>query len=389
MTAVTPVTDTMSILDYLLQGQPFALTSEVTIKGSTYLAVALDNGNDAVKLAMVDGTGQLRLLRVPTAHGVAHRIQGGTGETTYQLNGGTSFWIGEAALRNDGRALAVGPTSQRLADPRQRQFLAASLIELLIVAGYEPGVYQIALGFAIPNTEIVREGEMSEKLVVAPETRDALKEHLRSATWTVERADARGGVPSTWTITIGQLIPQAQSIGTFVCWSKTPTGKTVVGYDAVSVLDIGGGDLHETDIALKPYRMSSRRLGDGTIAIARGLKELLPKAGLNDVTAQHALITRRALIAGRMQDVSAEVNEAIGMYGQDLIGLILPILQQTRRFVILTGGGTILLHGILSERLKAAGKIEGQEYLVIPNAFAAFLNAVGALFGMLFAASRR
>jgi hypothetical protein len=77
------------------------------------------------------------------------------------------------------------------------------------------------------------------------------------------------------------------------------------------------------------------------------------------------------------------------MYGQDLIGVILPVLQQTRRFVLLTGGGIILLNGALTQRLKAAGKVEGQDYLLIPDELAAVLNAVGALFGVLFAASRR
>lgn len=63
------------------------------------------------------------------------------------------------------------------------------------------------------------------------------------------------------------------------------------------------------------------RLGDGTIDIARGLKGLLPWARLNDVMAQYALVS------WKMQDVSAEVQEAIGMYGQDLVGVILPVLQ--------------------------------------------------------------
>src|SRR5947208_1777813 len=168
MTATNPATEPQSILDYLLKGRPFEMTSEVRIKGAEYLAVALDNGNDAGKLVMLDRAGQLHSVRVPTAHVVARRIQGGIGETTYQLDGGTGFWIGEAALRNEGRALPVGPTPQRLADPRQRQFIATCLVELLIAAGYEPGAYHLALGFAIPNTEIVRESDNSDKMVVSP-----------------------------------------------------------------------------------------------------------------------------------------------------------------------------------------------------------------------------
>jgi hypothetical protein len=44
------------------------------------------------------------------------------------------FWIGEATLGNEGRALPQGPTPQRLADPRQCQFRVACLVELLSTA---------------------------------------------------------------------------------------------------------------------------------------------------------------------------------------------------------------------------------------------------------------
>jgi hypothetical protein len=92
------------------------------------------------------------------------------------------------------------------------------------------------------------------------------------------------------------------------CWLGYPgLTLTVTDYDALTILDIGGGDLQQTDITLKPaYRMSSERRGDGTIDIARGLKQLLPKAKFNDVTAQYALITRQALISGKMQTIEKE-----------------------------------------------------------------------------------
>src|SRR4030095_12040381 len=151
MTATALATETRSIFDSLLRRQPFETTSEVTIKGTPYLAVALDNGNDAAKLVMLDRDGQLRSIRVPTAHVVARRIQGGTGETTYRLGDGTPYWIGEAALRKQARAphatggppRPAGPPPQRRAAPRQRQFIAACVVELLIVSGYEPGAYTL------------------------------------------------------------------------------------------------------------------------------------------------------------------------------------------------------------------------------------------------------
>jgi hypothetical protein len=86
---------------------------------------------------------------------------------------------------------------------------------------------------------------------------------------------------------------QAQSIGTFIAWGKAPNGATVTDYDALTILDIGGGDLQRTDVDLKPYRMTSDRIGDGTIDLARALKAKLPKSKLNDVTVHHSLVSAR------------------------------------------------------------------------------------------------
>src|SRR5262249_28116759 len=162
--------------------------------------------------------------------------------------------------------------------------VGAVLVEALLAAGYSPGEYQLALGFAIPNTEIVKESVDSDKLVVADETKQALKKHLHGHTWNLTRTDGRGRV-STWTLTVRQLLPQAQSVGTFVAWSKAPSGAKAIDYDSVTILDIGGGDLHKTDIWLRPYRLATERMSNGTIEIARGLIKRLPKARLNDVTA--------------------------------------------------------------------------------------------------------
>lgn len=159
----------------------------------------------------------------------------------------------------------------------------------------------------MPNSEIVKELADSEKLVVCDETKNALRKHVRGSKWAITRTDERGRVTS-WLLTVQHLIPQAQSVGTFVAWAKAPNGATVTDYDALTIMDIGGGDLQQTNISLKPYRMSSERRGDGTIDIARGLKALLPKAKFNDVTAQYALVSRQALISGKMQKITREVD---------------------------------------------------------------------------------
>jgi hypothetical protein len=145
----------------------------------------------------------------------------GMGEVTYQVGAGAGFWIGEVAIRNEGEALRVGPTVQRFADARQQPFVGAVLVETLIAAGYAPGAYALALGFAIPNTEIVRESSDSEKLIVAEETRQTLKKHLQGQRWQITRTDARGRA-AHWTLRVQHLLPQAQSVCTFIAWSKAP-----------------------------------------------------------------------------------------------------------------------------------------------------------------------
>src|SRR5918911_3731391 len=181
-----------SILDYLDMGASFGLSSRVVIEGEEVIAVGLDNGNDAAKVSLLTDDGKVISVRIPTAHRLARTFQGGQGEVTYQLGDVAGFWIGEAAIRNEGRALRVGSTAARIADARHAGYLAACLVEGLLGAGFAPGAYKLALGFAVPNNEIVKESLDSDKLVVAEETRHTLRKHIRSQEWTVTRMDERG-----------------------------------------------------------------------------------------------------------------------------------------------------------------------------------------------------
>jgi hypothetical protein len=382
-------TDQRSILDHLMDDRPFGLTSQITIQDEPVICIGLDNGNDAAKLALLSNEGKFVSVRIPTAYQPARTFQGGSGEVTYHLDGLSDFWIGEAAIRNDGRALPIGPTAQRLPDPRQHSFIGACMIEALIVAGYEPGAYLLAVGFAIPNSEIVIETKaVGDKLGVSEDTKAALKKYIRGQVWQIDRTDERGKVTS-WTLTVRHIIPQAQSIGTFIAWGKAPSGATVTDYDALTILDIGGGDLQRTDVYLKPYRMISERIGDGTIDIARALKGKLPKAKLNDVTAQHSLVTRQTMEMGRNRKINKEVDEVLHTNGQDLVGQVLPVLQDSRRYVIITGGGAVLLRDMLLDRLATVGKTQGEDFLLVNHGLAAALNSVGALFAVLFMAAKK
>src|SRR5215216_8061503 len=145
--------DTRSILDYLTDNEPFGLSSRISIRGEACIAIGFDNGNDAAKVTLLSDTGRAVTIRIPTAHQLAKTFQGGQGEVTYQLGDDASFWIGEAAIRNAGRALRVGSTATRITDTRHASFLAGCLVEAMTAAGFAPGAYTLALGFAIPNSE--------------------------------------------------------------------------------------------------------------------------------------------------------------------------------------------------------------------------------------------
>lgn len=378
-----------SILDHLIADQPFGLRGQLVVQDEQVICLGLDNGNDAAKLALLNRDGKLIHLRIPTAYSTARAFQGGSGEVTYHLDGLPDFWIGEAAMRNDGRALPIGPTPQRLPDPRQHSFLGACIVEALLAAGYEAGAYVLAVGFAIPNSEIVVETKaVGDKLGVCEETKTALKKYIRNQCWQIERTDTRGKV-SSWSLTVRYIVPQAQSIGTFITWAKAANGTTVTDYDALTILDIGGGDLQRTDVYLKPYRMISERIGDGTIDLARALKARLPRARLNDVMAQHSLVTRQTMEMGRTRAIQQEVEAVLHTHGQDLVGQVLPILQDNRRYVIITGGGAVLLRDMLLQRLATVGKTQGEDFLLINHGLAAVVNAVGALFAVLFLITKK
>src|SRR3954471_3196946 len=98
-------TDTRSILNYLEKDEPFGLSSRITIRGEACIAIGLDIVNDAAKITLLHDAGKAVTTRRLTAHNLARTCRRGRGELTYQLGDDASFWIGEAAIRNAGRAL--------------------------------------------------------------------------------------------------------------------------------------------------------------------------------------------------------------------------------------------------------------------------------------------
>ncbi|RRR75565.1 MAG: hypothetical protein EI684_04355 [Candidatus Viridilinea halotolerans] len=368
--------------------------STVRVGGSTLIPVAIDNGNDALKGATLaplaseeEGslTSSLTTLRVPTAFAQAQAIQGAR-EVSYSCDG-TSFWIGDVALRHRGGALRIGPTRQRLDDDRQRWFIGASIVELLRAAGYPPGEYQIALCLAVPNMEVIV--DQSGMPSVKERTRESMKRHLKGKVWEITRDDD-SRVTEQWIIKVAHVLPFAQTSGTVVAVTRTPTGKPALHLDdGMVVIDVGGGDLHVCEVGFNPSRMINRRPGDGTIRIARALRNDVKFNGIikNDVEAQQALVRRWVTKSSRRVTIDEDVQRVVAASGQSMLADVLADLRDSNLFVTITGGGVQLLNGLLTEVLAQEEKQAGRDYLIVDGPVSSLLNVVGALFALVFKAS--
>src|SRR5260370_14443841 len=100
--------------------------------------VSIDNGNDALKGAMLHARDPfLRTRRIVTAYAPARTIRAGEGVTTWQVNDSQPLWIGDdAVFAHKAQSLPLGMTQERFADQRFRHFLSPCLVDLVMEAGY-------------------------------------------------------------------------------------------------------------------------------------------------------------------------------------------------------------------------------------------------------------
>jgi hypothetical protein len=68
---------------------------------------------------------------------------------------------------------------------------------------------------------------------------------------------------------------------------------------------------------------------------------------------------------------------------------MLEIVQETRRFLVITGGGVLLLKKPLRDMLDAAEVEADRDYFLVNQDLASALNSVGALFAVLFMAAKK
>lgn len=350
------------------------------------MLVSIDNGNDAFKGAMLHAKeARICTKRIITAYVPARTIRAGEGVITWQVNGSEAFQIGTDALfASHPESLPIGGTVERLTDPRQRHFLCACLVELLLAAGvvipnesYQ-GEHTLYASFGIPNEELDLQG-------IGIDTRQAIRSLLH-VPWTVHRTDEQGHV-TIWVLRLLEVVPYPQSFASFAAWYYTPGGTPVVtDIERHVTLDIGGGQLHECAVTLlhqptgRPkLRMSASLLGDGTIAIARAARDTLrtrfPGIHLSDTEAQQMLTSGTVTIEGRRTAIREIIAEVIANRARNLFTQMLPLLQEGQTFLMFTGGGSILLAEHLTELVRA--KRAPQSFLFVPREYASVLNAIG------------
>lgn len=367
---------------------PFTRWDEQAGRNMTTTAIlaSVDNGNDAFKGAILHATQPLmRTRRIVTAYAPARILRAGEGLTTWQVNTSEPFWIGEEALLSGkAESLPIGMTDERVSDERYRHYLFACLVELLREAGYEKptqewqGEYNLYVSFGVPNEEVTRNG-------VNEATNLALQQVFQTP-FRVCRTDEQGRM-TIWHLRLVELNPYPQTFGSFMTWYYAING-TAIETDIVKhvTLDIGGGQFHTCTVNIDyqsngkaKLRMEAALLDEGTIAIARAVRESLRArysgVRLSDVEAQQVLVSQYVTIGGRRTRIEPIIDDIIRTRSSKILTHMRHLLQEDQTFLMFTGGGSILLQKHLYELVNA--KRSSQSFLFVPKAFSSVLNAIG------------
>ena len=272
------------------------------------LVCAVDNGNDAFKGAVLHKEAPtITTKRIIAAYMPARKLRGGEGVVTWHVNNSEEYWIGEDAVESKKvENLPIGSTAERLPDERYQSYLAACLVELLIEAGYGQrgtdgcvlgewqGEYNLYTSFGVPNEEMTLAGSTKE-------TSHALR-LIFNTPFAVTRTDERGQ-QTQWVIRLVEINPYPQSFASFAAWYYTVDGTPIETRIVKHVtIDIGGGQTHSCEVDLihrqdapVKLRMEAKLLGEGTISIARPMRDAIRAQHmgirLSDPAAQYALMT--------------------------------------------------------------------------------------------------
>jgi len=385
--------DVATTLGAVMDAEGRTVPANITRDGMDCVVVGCDLGNSAIKIVLRQADApQLRMFRFEAVYTPAATIRAGEGAIAQRVLRDAVwrewFWPDHAEPAA-GETLPIGTTAERLADPRMADVLIGTLVEALRRSGRLPGAYTLWVGLGIPSEEISSAGLIAE-------TRQALRQ-LRGQNFLVERRDVTGTV-TTWSIIIGELVPAAQSLGSFIAWYHTLAGQpTIDDVNLVTVADLGGGHLSRFDVEIvrRPGGSSQVRgtggiLGEGMIVIARELTALVRaqyRVRLNETAALRALMTGTIPASGRHVVIDDLIATALQTRGQQLLAALTPLIADHRRLLLFVGGGVVRLGAVLDARATAAQRAPGS-YFIVPASVASMSNAVG-LFALAFYAAQR
>jgi hypothetical protein len=202
----------------------------------------------------------------------------------------------------------------------------------------------------------------------------------------VVRTDEHGQ-KTQWLVRLVEISPYPQSFGSFASWyytlDGTPVDTRIVRHVTI---DIGGGQTHSCEVDLirrqdapVKLRMEAKLLGEGTISIARPMRDAIRSqykgVRLSDSAAQYALMTRQVAVAGELTDIDSLVAETISARSKQLLGPILELIQEGQNFLMFTGGGRVLLEQEIRDMV--APTRTASQYLFVNQELSPVLNAIG------------
>jgi len=292
---------------------------------------------------------------------------------------GKGFKTGKQAFRpgtsNNMVELTRGETAARLADPRYVDYILANIVQMLMQAGFKEGNHTICLGLGVRAEDVKVIGG---KQVLTTEVQNAIS--VLKGTHTIV-AESPTGERSTWTITVGPIFSNVQTIGIFFTYFYSPDFKVIQReYYNFGHLDIGTYDMTFAEVVYtpgKPVSVLAKSLGRGAVEIAEALRGTIKEHYGLELTVLEvikALVDgffyyggkriylnnlktedeRLALIKASREDglVSEEDKEEAKREGalkrtyddqvQNLVGRATPAITRQDLFLTCSGGGVLL-----------------------------------------------
>ena len=353
--------------------------------------VALDFGKRALKAAGVNRLGRMQTNTTVDAYVATKWVQqdeiNDKGESLWKVIGTDgkvteSFRKGAKSLRTAETLPINEALARRLADLRVRNMTIATVAEQLDEIEVVPTIMEgdiavskrlnVVLAIGLPVDDLSKR---------ASETGQALTTQLKGL-YTVEQFSTLTGRVTHWLIDIIAVIPVPQPRGTHYTATRKLDGTSATKKQLVTVIDIGGGDIYAYEVdSTSGVIAEAKRLGDGTISIARELIPLVEDrygVVISEAQAQEALHTKKIMKAGDEYDITDLLTELHPRWS-NLLTKINITSRMLTTFIIFTGGGAALLYEELREKMAAlpGKRLESIDYLVMPRTLAPIANVVG------------